>query len=286
MASKLTSHSRLKLACKAAFGVNLSGNNQENVLADIMLVLSGVKPAFLVDCASTTGEKFQVLLSEVCYCIQTIKTCDVQTSVEKSHCAFKSCCIVTLNEDVLLVNLEAHINIDRGDGTGDWPCYVNIEQGQTCYHTVTKLDSTYHSIEGIFVRLCDELKSINEMSNSEHKKVERHGKWNTWHSTETDKEYSYLTPCCNCACVANVMRELHALQGQGVNLCTLFGRLLGYPVVYWFDPDIGHSLNMVDLVCFTVTVKMRQHFNQHQKCIIDIFHHVCYIKQNVSIAPI
>ena len=41
---------------------------------------------------------------------------------------------------------------------------------------------------------------------------------------------------------------------DNVNRCTLFGCLLNYPVVYWFDPEIGYSLNMVDLVCYTVTV--------------------------------
>ncbi len=41
---------------------------------------------------------------------------------------------------------------------------------------------------------------------------------------------------------------------DNVNRCTLFGWLLNYPVVYWFDPEIGYSLSMVELVCYTVTV--------------------------------
>lgn len=41
-----------------------------------------------------------------------------------------------------------------------------------------------------------------------------------------------------------------------VNLCTIFGWLLGYPVVYWFDD--GHSdshdcVSMQHLVCYSVT---------------------------------
>lgn len=38
------------------------------------------------------------------------------------------------------------------------------------------------------------------------------------------------------------------------NLCTLFGRLLGYPVVYWFEPEKSYSLDMVDLVCYSVAI--------------------------------
>ena len=41
------------------------------------------------------------------------------------------------------------------------------------------------------------------------------------------------------------------------NVCTLFGKLLGYPAVYWFDPDQGYSLEMVNLISHTVTVCSR-----------------------------
>lgn len=38
------------------------------------------------------------------------------------------------------------------------------------------------------------------------------------------------------------------------NHCSLFGKLLGYPVVYWFDPEQGYSLEMVNLICHSVTL--------------------------------
>ena len=41
------------------------------------------------------------------------------------------------------------------------------------------------------------------------------------------------------------------------NGCTLFGQLLGYPVVYWFDRERGYSLDAVELICYTVTVRNR-----------------------------
>ena len=39
-----------------------------------------------------------------------------------------------------------------------------------------------------------------------------------------------------------------------LNVCTLFGLLLGYPIVYCFDTKRGYSLDMVDLVCYTLTI--------------------------------
>lgn len=41
------------------------------------------------------------------------------------------------------------------------------------------------------------------------------------------------------------------------NGCTLFGQLLHYPVVYWFDMERGYSLDAVELICYTVTVRNR-----------------------------
>ncbi len=40
------------------------------------------------------------------------------------------------------------------------------------------------------------------------------------------------------------------------NVCSLFGVLLGYPVVYWFDTSKGYNLDMEKLVCHSVLAKM------------------------------
>ena len=39
-----------------------------------------------------------------------------------------------------------------------------------------------------------------------------------------------------------------------MNLCTLFGRLLGYPVVYWFPPSTSYDLDFVKLIRHQVTI--------------------------------
>ena len=40
-----------------------------------------------------------------------------------------------------------------------------------------------------------------------------------------------------------------------LNVCMLFGLLLGYPIVYCFDTKRSYSLDMVDLFCYTLTIR-------------------------------
>ena len=47
-------------------------------------------------------------------------------------------------------------------------------------------------------------------------------------------------------------------DGVPLNLCSLFGWLLGYPVVYWFGGSGDHSLHAEELVCHTVEVWSEQ----------------------------
>ena len=264
--------------------MNLPGYKQQKVYADIISVVLGVKPAFLVDCAQTTGEKCQVLLTEICY--QTshegeISTQGTQTDLGSYHCIFQNCCIITLNDDVLLVNLAAQRSLSSShidEANGDWPYYVNIGRGQTCPHTIRKSDSKHQYIEGMYAKLCDELESVIKRTNSRDSPREScvlpSQQEETVGKEITSSYCTYHIPC-KCGKAVTTARGIDSLnQRQSINLCTLFGRLLGYPLVYWFDPGTGYSLEMVDLVCYTVTVRKRQDSHQH-KHLIDIFQQVC-----------
>ena len=44
-----------------------------------------------------------------------------------------------------------------------------------------------------------------------------------------------------------------------MNVCTLFGRLLGYPAVYWFPPSADYTLDFVNLVRHKVTISQENH---------------------------
>lgn len=45
---------------------------------------------------------------------------------------------------------------------------------------------------------------------------------------------------------------MEAPTGLMLNPCTVYGWLLGYPVIYWFDVDRGYQLDMVELVRYIV----------------------------------
>ncbi|XP_062853976.1 UPF0739 protein C1orf74 homolog [Trichomycterus rosablanca] len=53
------------------------------------------------------------------------------------------------------------------------------------------------------------------------------------------------------------------------NLCTLFGILLGYPVVYWFDQEksFENCLSMIPLVVNKVLVSWSIHSEKHCSCL-------------------
>lgn len=280
-----------RLACRAAFKVNLPGYKQQKVYADIISVVLGVKPALLIDCAQTTAEEFQVLLTDVCHHTshesEIRSTEGTQPDLGSHHCTciFENCCIITLNDDVLLVNLTAQTSMgvshsDKTDGIGYWPCYMNIERGQTCPHTIMQSDSKYSYIESVYTKLCDELESAIKGSNTRltsDSEGERYVLPSQWEeAADKENNCTYLIPCrCGSKQGVTTAREIDLLnQSQNINLCTLFGRLLGYPLVYWFDPEIGYSLDMVDLVCYTVTVRKRQDSHSHNH-FFDIFQQVC-----------
>ena len=46
---------------------------------------------------------------------------------------------------------------------------------------------------------------------------------------------------------------MEAPTGLILNPCTVYGWLLGYPVVYWFDVEQGYQLDMVELVRNVIT---------------------------------
>lgn len=54
------------------------------------------------------------------------------------------------------------------------------------------------------------------------------------------------------------------LQPCPVNLCSLYGWLVGYPSVYWFEESSGHSLDCVELTLWTVLARNESHMQQQQ----------------------
>lgn len=138
----------------------------------------------------------------------------------------KSCCIAGIFDDVLFVNLTALNHLWKT--TKGIPCYVNIDKTQAS-PSVFKVDSSQHALlESTFSAVYEKLR------------VDCHSNAN---GEDLDGETGIIP-----------VVELDSLLGD-FNLCTLFGRLLGYPVVYWFDPSNGYTLSVVPLIRYLVKAR-------------------------------
>ena len=205
-----------KSSCRSAFGVSLSISKREHLFCDIAAVLLGIKTALLLDCGHTTTTKFQVLVGK--------------TIIEKHAADGRNCCIVRVHDDILLVNTVAMKVLWDTTTTTHlghiYPCYVNVgeELGTSCIVDTNTNTGVLELIEGVCSKVWDKLsKTVHKFDTSEEK-------------SSVD-----LLP----------VEDLGSVTSN-FNLCTLFGRLLGYPVVYWFDPNGGYTLDMVPLVQYTV----------------------------------
>lgn len=131
--------------------------------------------------------------------------------------------VVKIGEDVLLVNTQ-------GNDCATWPPPTPLLKA-CCYVNITKdLESPTLISDKLAANLEQKLESWwNELGNGfQHQCRAKDG----------------VTPIID--------------SGDSfLNVCTLFGKLLGYPAVYWFDPDQGYSLEMVNLICHTLTVCSR-----------------------------
>ena len=131
--------------------------------------------------------------------------------------------VVKVGEDVLLVNTQ-------GNDCATWPSPTPLVKA-CCYVNITK-----------------DLESPTLISDKLAANLEQ--KLESWWS-ELGNEFQHQ--CSAKDVVTPIINSADSFH----NVCTLFGKLLGYPAVYWFDPDQGYSLEMVNLICHTVTVRSR-----------------------------
>lgn len=265
---------------KSAFKQHYSSSSLSKwhqLYTDIGCVLLGLKTALLVDCVSPDAKKLQLYLKDVAKSMHdtdnsgsgsTIK-CDSSAVCQFCH-SMSDCCILTIGEDTLLVNvrhltrdwgiayyhhadhddsklkghtLEPVHSVDsRAPPLRDGPVYLDITKGR---HQPKLLDDENQvTLNGIFIQWLGVVKS-------------------SYQQNTVDKTELCIIPCCTkipnsstqtLSSVQQQTGDKETLGDTELNVCTLFGQLLGYPVVYWFDTERGYSLDMVELSCFTVSV--------------------------------
>ena len=217
-----------KRALAKHFGVSARGKWLQ-LAVDIECVSLGLKPAYLLDTVRPDGAKLCSLLEEV-------------LSSERKQW-LKELIVLIVDSDVLLVNWRSLQNVfNRTSGTGSKifisdhetmaRVYVDITQSRTRTNETRSDHANEHHIS---------------LENGTALATEIEADCQAWFSSVSaafqslPKSKERQLPC------------LAAAVGPRLNICTLFGRVLGYPVVYWFE-HFENSLDMVELTNYRVTV--------------------------------
>ena len=132
-------------------------------------------------------------------------------------------CILTLTKDVILTNLSSLGTMFR-DREHD-QLFVNITKGLASPEILSQAATA--KVEGELIKWYEKLSGTLKMK--------RDAGLEGLPIVSAEVDESGMADC-------------------PLNVSTLFGRLLDYPVVYWFDSKVGYSLDMEDLVCHTVSV--------------------------------
>lgn len=165
-------------------------------------------------------------------CVQPSKSLD---HISRSH--DKTCdsqlCILALEEDVLFINYAAFISSLKTVPSRH-PVFIDITRGLSRPRVMEREDA--HKVEKLLHNCLEELKRA-------------------FFAVAENREPNGKTiPVIHHRCHGDHVGGCGTTSAEG-NLCSLFGQLLGYPVVYWFDTSKGYSLDMETLVQHCVLVR-------------------------------
>ena len=197
----------------------------KRIVFDISSVLLGWKKAWLIDYFNPSPTKLQILSQNILAKLKCRSKCYI--------------CIVSINGDSLIVNIENLILAcerllkSHEPEAVETSCMFVVLGGSTP-HLAT--DSEMELIKG-------ELKEAIFLMNSSLKTI-------------FDEVQGNVLPSTSAALVHQSEVPIVTLS-LSVNMCTLFGWLLGYPVVYWFPQEVTDpcaSLKMVPLTVHKLSV--------------------------------
>ena len=198
------------------------GAKRDRFHFDILCVLLGIKSAHLVDyfppAAAAQPHKLQLFLQEI---LHLSRSCDCTWT-------HQNLCILLLDEDILFVNFTSLVAYRNALPS---PVFVNVTCGKGTPVIIEKQE--------------EQMNCIGRLISSAFDVMERHF---SAHSA-SDDSIPIIRHCCH--------RDRSA-DGSGEvadNLCSLFGQLLGYPVVYWFNTSKGYHLDMERLVRHSVMAR-------------------------------
>ena len=219
-----------KSALAKYFGVSARGKWLQ-LAVDVECVALGLKPAYLLDTVRPDGTKLCSLLEEV-------------LSSSERKLWLKELIVLLVDSDVLLVNWRSLQNVfNRASDTDSKRLNSDHETMSRVYVDITR--SRTHT-DGTRSEHASERHISLESGTTLASEIE--GECQMWFSSVLAAVQSLPN---------SEERQLPCLTtalDPRLNVCTLFGKALGYPVVYWFEPVEGYSLDMVELTNYRVTV--------------------------------
>ncbi len=224
------------------FTTSLSRSKYSQFYSDVTCTLVGVKPVLLIDHMIPHPTKLQNFLRDVLICTRT-KWCGRDQRY----------CILSIEGDVLLINLTS-LSRSWKDVTR---VYIDITKGLEGPEVLRDV-ALVSSIEESFIgclKLIFQHNSISELASSNTTTTTT-----TTAATPTTVTVASTTTAATPTTVTTTVAssssttttfpivEYTNVGPSSLNLCSLFGYLLCYPVVYWFDIDKGYCLEVEPLV--------------------------------------
>ena len=216
-------------------------------ITDLFSVTCGVKRAWLIDYFAPNAEKLQNCSSEV------FQVFDLASTNVGDDTPVGDVCIVSLNEDLMFWNVKEVIiacqSLLQLDSKHQ-PSVQDVVETTVPKFTVLSQNGEFHlASHKEFEEIIQELLTVVNLVLRELLPL-----------AGGDKCYSHYEKSGNKQFPSKVLIPLVKLNIPAhINMCTVFGWLIGYPVVYWFSTSIldtfdsSLGLSMVPLLCYKVT---------------------------------
>lgn len=214
-----------RASLKKYFGAS-SCRKWYQLAVDVQCVVLGLKPAYLLDVLQPDPARFCSLLNDVLPAI-----CSTMSDMHQWRKTewWNELCVVSVERDVLLVNRTAIQDLFQSS--------QQLASSRSCVYV--DISNSKGSPDCTDAHI-----GVVECS------LEVEKKCRIWYAEHVEAS---STPPGRDAAGTIALKCLPSSLPPDLNMCTVFGRLLGYPVVYWFQPATSYNLDMVQLVNYHVT---------------------------------
>ena len=242
---------------------------------DIRCVLDGIKPALLIDCLPPNPDKVNLFLQEVIEREQSNRDILI--------------CLLNVHEDLLIINVSAFLHLIQSA----WPPVLLDVYGRPKIVTEHRKEQIFQTITSFIKPVFRELNTSMKPSDASFsvpnllyfpplfslEPLVTHSKPLSLSATSpsssklpsnlpspeerntqllllrTPQVLSLSLP--SLSPTSPQSSHFASSEEASINLCTVFGCLLQYPAVYWFNSEKGHCLDMEELVQHKVIVEKR-----------------------------